>query len=308
MSDAPAGGPTLVAALASPSPRLATIHRRQVHRDPWPDFSTFDPAPWSVDQRRRAAREWAHRGRNELGSVQQFSELCHALATARVEFEILGSLARLITDEVRHAQLCTEFAAVLWPAEALGPIEDTLDWPRPRAPWRAAPELRRPRAEGDPDDESAVLRWAASAILTACCLGETLSRPMLEALAIVATEPLAEAVCRQILRDEHLHATFGWEALGALLPRLGEDDRAALQAQLGEDLRGFERTVCGGIDIAEVAGCELVIERGEPNLGVLDTRQYAMIYFACVEGEIFPRLRELGFDTQSAWLARAKPR
>ncbi len=285
--------------LAPAGERLGGAHRKQVHRDPWPDFARFDPAPWPAAQRRAAALQWAGRARNEHGSVQQFGQLTQVLASACVELELLGCLARMITDEVRHAELCARMALTLWPEGRRGEPR-VFRWPQPRPPWRDPPS---PRELADPEPR---LAWAAEAILTACCLGETLSKPMLEALVVVSTEPLAEAVSRQILRDEHLHATFGFEALARLLPRLSADSRARLQAELARDFAGFERSVCGTIDIAEVADSEIVIARGEPNLGVLDERQYAMIFYACLESEIFPKLRELGLDPDAAWAARPR--
>lgn len=283
--------------LAPAGERLGSVHRKQVHRDPWPDFTSFDPAPWPVEQRRAAAIQWAGRARNEHGSVQQFGQLTQVLASACVELELLGSLARMITDEVRHAELCAATALAIWPE---GPELEprVFRWPQPRPPWGDPPS---PRELGDSEPR---LAWAAEAILTACCLGETLSKPMLEALVVVSTDPLAEAVSRQILRDEHLHATFGFEALALLLPRLSERSRERLQQELASDLAGFERSVCGEIGIADVANSEIVIERGEPNLGVLTGHQYAMIFYSCLEAEIFPRLRALGLDPDAAWAAR----
>jgi hypothetical protein len=283
--------------LAPAGERLGSVHRKQVHRDPWPDFTSFDPRPWSPEQRRAAAIQWAGRARNEHGSVQQFGQLTQVLATARVELELLGCLARMITDEVRHAELCAATALAMWPE---GPRAEprVFRWPQPRPPW---PDPPSPREVSDPEPR---LAWAAEAIMTACCLGETLSKPMLEALVVVSTEPIAEAVSRQILRDEHLHATFGFEALEILLPRLSDASRERLQRELASDFAGFERSVCGGIGIAEVANSEIVIERGEPNLGVLSAHQYAMIFYSCLETEIFPQLRALGFDPDAAWAAR----
>lgn len=278
--------------------RLGGAHRKQVHRDPWPAFDSFDPTPWPVEQRRAAAIQWAGRARNEHGSVQQFGQLTQVLASACVELELLGVLARMITDEVRHAELCARMALALWP-EGVTTEPRVFRWPQPRPPWRDPPS---PRELLEPEPR---LRWAAEAILTACCLGETLSKPMLDALVVVTTEPIAEAVSRQILRDEHLHATFGFEALALLWPRLSDDSRAALQAELAADFAGFERSVCGSITIADVAGSEIVIERGEPNLGTLTDHQYAMIFYSSLEHDIFPRLRELGLDPDAAWRARA---
>jgi hypothetical protein len=283
--------------LAPAGDRLGGAHRKQVHRDPWPAFEQFDPEPWTLEQRRKAAIQWAGRARNEHGSVQQFGQLTQVLASACVELELLGVLARMITDEVRHAELCARMAIALWP-EGMQTEAQVFRWPQPRPPWMDPPSPRE-RLEPEPR-----LAWASRAILTACCLGETLSKPMLEALVVITTEPIAEGVSRQILRDEHLHATFGFETLELLLPRLGDESRARLQAGLAQDLAGFEQSVCGEIKIADVAGSEVTIERGEPNLGVLSGHQYAMIFYSCLETEIFPRLRALGLDPERAWATR----
>ncbi|MFV8749514.1 hypothetical protein ACNOYE_03060 [Nannocystaceae bacterium ST9] len=286
--------------LAATTDRLARIHRAQVHRDPWPEFERFDSAPWPSEQRRAAAVQWAGRARAEYGSIQQFSGVAHVLTTARIELELLGSLARLITDEVRHAELCAAMALAIWPeGRTLEP--HVFGFPRPREPWRPAPPFVAADELAEPQ-----LAWVAGALLTACCLGETLSRPMLDALVVVTTDPIAEAVSQQIRRDEHLHATFGWDALAHLLPRLAAESRVALQRQLADDFAGFERSVCRGIDITAMAGREITIERDQPNLGVLTDEQYAMIFFATVEGEIFPQLRELGLDPERAWAERAR--
>jgi hypothetical protein len=227
--------------------------------------------------------------------VHQFTALAYVLSEARAPLIVLGALARLITDEVRHAELCAEAAHRICP-EGLDEQSAMFQWPAPRLPWPRPPEPDR--------DESARVAWAADAILTACCFGETLSRPMLEAIAVVATDPMPEAVARQILRDEHLHATFGWEALGWLMPRLSSNGRDQLIAALPSRYAEFERSTCCGIGIERVAGTELVIERGAANLGTLGDEQYAMIFFATVEQEIIPRLEQLGLPGHQAWADR----
>lgn len=302
MSEAPRSGCERM--LAPSTDRLARIHRAQVHREPWPAFETFDPSAWPVELRRAAALQWAGRARAEHGSIQQFSSITHVLTNAQLELELLGSLARLITDEVRHAELCAAMALAVWPE---GPTREpkVFGWPRPREPWGPPPPFAKPGAGLEPDEVEPQLAWVASAVLTACCLGETLSRPMLDALVVVATCPIAEAVCQQIRRDEHLHATFGWDVLAHLLPRLRDESRARLQDQLARDFAGFERSVCQGITIEAMAGRAITIERGEPNLGTLSDEQYAMIFFSTIEGEIFESLAQLGFDPLRAWQTRS---
>lgn len=280
--------------LALASERLASMHRVQVHRDPWPDFASFEVARYDVALRRAAAVQWAGRARAEHGSIHQFTQLAHALSNARAPLHVLGALARLVTDEVRHAELCAEMALACWP-EGAAEGASAFAWPAPVSPWPEPPTST---------DAGPLRAWAAEAIAVACCVGETLSRPMLEAIAVVATDPLAEACARQILRDEHLHATFGWEALGWLVPQLDDDARAALHRRLSSALAGFESTTACGIPLADVAGREIAIERGAPNLGTLDDLQYAMIFYATLESEIVPRFAALGLDAGRAWAER----
>ena len=298
-SDAVARGSSTCERLVAPAtPRLARIHRAQVEREPWPDFAVFDRGRYDLALRREAAGEWARRAVAEHGSIHQFSALSHALCEARVGLELLGPLARLITDEVRHAELCARMALAIDPE---GPTARPGDfaWPIPQAPWAAAP---------DPGAREAALAWAAEVMLVACCLGETLSRPMYDALIVRCTDPIAEAVLRQIQRDEHLHAAFGWDALALLLPALEASGRARLEGALRRAFGGFEATTACGIEVAALAGTTLEVRRGEgPNLGTMDAAHYATIFFATIEREIFPALAALGFDPAAAWRERSRP-
>lgn len=283
--------------LRSATERLGRMHRAQVHRDPWPSFEALGDR-YDGALRRAAALQWAGRARAEHGSVHQFTALGHALCNATVELPVLGALARLITDEVRHAELCAAMAHACWPEQqARDPA--VFRWRPPTLPWPAPPE---------PDgDLEPLLAWAARAIIVSCCIGETLSRPMLDAIVVVATEPLAQAVARQILRDEHLHAAFGWETLGLLLPRLRPSSQAELQAALPAAFASVERTTACGISIERVANTSIEITPGDasrPNLGTLSDEQYAMIFFATMEAEVLPQLERLGFDAFGAWRAR----
>ncbi|MCH9684004.1 MAG: hypothetical protein K0V04_21400 [Deltaproteobacteria bacterium] len=283
--------------LALGTERLGRMHRTQVHRDPWPQFEQFDPTRYDATLRRAAAVQWAGRARAEHGSVHQFTIVAHTLCNTRSELPVLGALSRLITDEVRHAELCAEMALACWP-EGTQTEPAVFRWEPPRAPWRMPPGL-----EDQPVEP--LLAWAAEAILISCCIGETLSRPMLEAIAVVATEPLADAVARQILRDEHLHATFGWETLALLVPRLSTTDKRALQKRMARAFAGVEATTACGVSVEQVAGKTIAIERGDaPNLGTLTDEQYAMIFFATMENEVLPRMEAVGLEAWEGWRSR----
>lgn len=279
------------------------MHRRQVHRDRWPDFDAFDPDDHPEPLRRQAARQWMRRAREEQGSVYEFSTLLRVLCEARVPVEMQGALARLVTDEVRHTELCARMGRTVWP-EGPDAEPEIFAWPTPRTPWDAPPPLDRDSEEPDLEPH---WRWAADAVLTSCCIAETLSKPLFEAVATVTTDPVSEAVLRQILRDEHLHAAFGWDTLGVLWEQLSAESRVWLQRRLGRRLRGFERSCAGGLPVERFAGTEVVIEPGdpaEPNLATLDREQYAGIFYATLESEIFPRFAEIGLDPEQAWAER----
>ncbi len=275
------------------------MHRAQVHRDPWPDFAAFDREAYDPVLRRAAAVQWAGRARAEHGSVHQFTILSHTLCCARVPLTLVGALSRLVTDEVRHAELCAEMALACYPEGKEGEPA-IFRWERPVAPWRDPPTL-------DDDALMPVWQWAAEAICVSCCIGETLSRPMLEAIAVVATDPVADAVARQILRDEHLHASFGWESLGWLVARLDDEARAGLTDRMTRSFAAVEKSTTCGIPIEEVAGKALEIGPSEvPNLGVLTDEQYAMIFYATMETEVLPQLQALGLPALEAWGVRPR--
>jgi hypothetical protein len=282
--------------LAGVTDAMGSMHRAQVHRDRWPDFAAFAVADHAAPLRRAAAVQWAGRARAEHGSIVQFTQLAHVLACVRAPLTWTGALARLVTDEVRHAELCARMAHACWP-EGLEHEPPVFAWPSPTLPWDPPPPA---------DDDAALWAWAAEAIAIACCLGETLSRPMLEAIAVVATCPVAEACARQILRDEHLHAAFGWQALSDIVPRLDDGARARLHRCIARSLAGFQSSTACGIEVAEVAGQAIEIVRGATNLGTLSDLQYAMIFYATLETEILPQLDALGLDGTRAWAERGQ--
>ena len=280
------------------TPALAAIHRSQTHRAPWPDWPAhLDHLPATL--RRDAAVQWAARARNEHRSVHQFAALTSAATRARLPLEILGGLARLVTDEVRHAEVCARMALLCEP-EARPTEPEIFRWPAPVTGW-----------DPEPDDDDDRMAWMAFAVLEACCFGESLSVPMLRAISTVATEPVARVASDQILRDEHLHARFGWDTLGLLWPRLRARDRATLETRLPALMRGFERSCCQHITLAEVAAAPSVtVEPGDPevpNLGTLTALHYAVIFYATIESDILPELTRLGVDALAAWHSRLEP-
>lgn len=272
---------------------LAAVHRKQIQRSPWPVYSELDLSGYSEELRVEAAHQWATRAGAEHSSVFQFSQLSQALTLARAPIEILGALSRLITDEVRHVQLCLDVAKACCPPN----WTHLLDLPSPYSPWSPFnPEAERVE----------LFAWASRAVLIACCLGESLSKPMLEVIALQSTEPVIEAATLQILKDEELHSVFGWESLGYLITELNEAALEELHRTLPQALAGLELTTTHGITVAQCVGQPLTVSRSKdkPNLGTLDARQSATVFYSTLDSMIFPELSKLGFDPLKAWRQR----
>jgi len=101
--------------LADCSDALAAMHRGQIRRDPWPAIEAFDRSAYPSELLESSAIQWAGRAQAEHGSVHQFTQVAHALCEARAPLEVLGAISRLITDEVRHAELCAAMAEACAP-------------------------------------------------------------------------------------------------------------------------------------------------------------------------------------------------
>lgn len=274
--------------------RISAMGLSHIRREPWPDFASFQADDYPLPLRKAAARQWWRRAREEYGSIHEFSQLSHVLSRVKAPLSFLTALARIVSDEARHTYLCAEMARALLCGE-----DGDFEWKAPALPWNEPPT-------GDED----VFRWVADAIMCSCCVGETLSRPLYEALALTTTDPIPRSVVEQILKDEQLHATFGWEALEWLAAQLEESDRSWLSTRISARLAAFERACVGDrFRLEDLAGAEVTLSEpnpaAEPNLGTQDPRRYAIIFYDTVETEILPRFSALGFDGQRLWQARA---
>ncbi|MFW5967207.1 MAG: hypothetical protein ACOCV2_06795 [Persicimonas sp.] len=249
------------------------------------DWDAFELERYDEELREQARREWATRAVAEYYSTSQFSQLTHRLCRAGAPVELIGASTRLATDECRHAELCARVA------DLFGGRDDFEVEHEPLSKY------------DDLED-----RWLAIAmtILELCCFGETISVPILRGMQVVSNDVVIERVAEIIASDEGYHMNFGWEALEWLVPRLDDEQRAAMRDALPELFANFEHVCGGGPDVLEeLAGYELVVEEDtEPNPAVLTQKQYAGMFYHCVDQELMPRLNALGFDATSAWAER----
>lgn len=267
--------------LTSTTEIIGRFHRNLMDRREI-DWDAFDADRYDDETLERAREEWSMRATAEYYSTAQFAQLLHRLCQVGAPVEMIGASTRLATDECRHAELCAKLADCVGGREGFDVDPDQLS------------------LYDDTDDD-----WLAvyRTILQVCGFGETISVPVLQAMHVVANDPVAEDVAEIIAADEGYHMNFGWEALEWMTPRLDDDQWQVVRESLPEMFASFERVCAGSPDaLRELAGDELTVEQDdEPNLGMLSETQYAAIFYHCIEEDIIPRLEELGFDAMGAW-------
>ncbi|MEZ4392253.1 MAG: ferritin-like domain-containing protein [Polyangiales bacterium] len=266
---------------------LETLHRRFLDdRRPTIPWDRLDPAVLDDEGRETARRAWSARVDAEYRSMVVFGELIARLPEAGVALEASCAASRLLQDEARHTELCARVA------EALGG--------HPEARFDAS-ELR---LVDDLPAHLFVARWTASM----CCVGEAASVGLLQVLASRATDPCVKVVLDILLRDEVLHDRFGWALAAEVIPRLTDDEREWLAADLAFAFAHYDRVdaACMRPDGAPMPE-ETLAERDRwstNNLGLASRASFARAFYERLDGVILPGLHALGVPAYESWAAR----
>jgi len=241
--------------------------------DDWPRFGR--------EARSAAAALWASRASQERCSAAVFATIVAGLARLPLPLPLLGALARIPCDELRHAALCGRLAGELGFPEP----EDDLEGARRRlCPPGVAPTAA-----------------AISLLLVEGAVGETMSTALFAATRSATNEPRTRAALSLILRDEARHARTCWEAFSVIADRVPVD-RLCLEADLSRELGIIEqqtilpalrRVEAGAIDPPELEA-----------LGVLPALRRAEVFYATLETKVLPRVSALGMDGPAAWARR----
>jgi hypothetical protein len=241
------------------------------------DPSVLDPA-----RREATRRAWAARMVAEYRSMVVFAEMLARFPEVGLPLAVVTAATRLVQDESRHTELCGRVAGALG-----GHGDATLD---PRGLRLFAPEL---------DPWLFVARWTLSML----CVGETTSVALLDELRRSATDPCVRVVLRIIHRDETLHDRFGWALARCVLPRLDDDQREWLAADLAVALAHYER-----VDADCLRGGDGALppapEVSGPNLGAVPVERFAHAFYRALDGVALPRLETLGVSARAAWAHR----
>ena len=270
---------------------FATLHRRYLDdgRPPIP-WDRLDASALDDATRELTRRAWAARVDAEYRSMVVFGELIARLPEAGLPLEVSTAATRLLQDEARHTELCARFADALG-----GHREVRFD----RGSLRLVDDLPA---------HLFVARWTASMF----CVGEAASVGLLQVLAARATDPCARAVLDTLLRDEVLHDRFGWALAAELFPRLTDDEREWLAADLAFAFAHYDRIDAGCLraDGGEMP-VETDVERdrwASNNLGVSSRVSFARAFYERLDAVILPGLSALGVPAFEAWAARGDAR
>ena len=222
----------------------------------------LDPA------QRRAAREvWEARMRDERRAVMAMSQLVADLSRAGAPLDVVGAGAALVHDEARHVEICAAVAEALDPST---PVYARL----PLLPPHGTTDLRR---------------RVVLSVVSLLCVGETLSAALLAEAREACTDPVIDAVLTELLRDESIHARFGWWWLDTPQGELSPEEASAIEPMLARLFRDLERTFLDDV------------EEGATPPGAVPADARSEVLYRVVTETIVPRLERHGVRARGAW-------
>jgi len=183
---------------------------------PWDALDPRDHPPHLVERARAA---WTESTFNEYCTAAAFAELLSAMLAAGAPIDLVGMAGDFVADEMAHVELNARMAMTLG-----GAAPALVDFDRLTA--RIDPALS-PFAR------------ASELVIRTCCVGESLSVPLLSGTMRAANHPLTRAVLERIVCDEAPHARLGWLWLEWASERLDDHERTRLADVALDALRGF---------------------------------------------------------------------
>ncbi|HSO31211.1 MAG TPA: hypothetical protein VLT33_01810 [Labilithrix sp.] len=234
----------------------------------------------SIDATDAATREmvglqWQERATAELRVASMFATMAREIFETGADPVVVRLVARAVSDEVRHAEVCRALARrylardVAWPPP--GPVPLPFHEP--------ASEALRPTLH-----------------LTAmCCINETIASAWLERSLSDATVPLARAALRALLADDIDHARIGWAHLAS----------TAVSPAVRAQIAGWLPRLLEAAVLPWLRDPGLSSAPGAPAHGVPSAAATRAVVLETVRDVVLVGLERVGVDTASgaAWLA-----
>lgn len=236
-----------------------------------------DPSVDAEDAATRAiiGHQWQERSSAELRVASMFAIIARELFETGADPVVQQIVARAVSDEVRHAEICRALARrylardVAWPPP--GPV--------PLPHHGPASEALRPTLH----------------ITAMCCINETLATAWLERSLADTTAPLARAAVRALLADDVDHARAGWAHLAS--PHVSARVRAQIAGWL-------PRLLEAAAALPWLRGAGPAAAHGVPSHGVPSSATTRAVVMETLHEVVMVGLDRVGVDTASAraWL------
>lgn len=228
----------------------------------------------SLDDAERAlvVASWRSRMNFEYASARVFGDLVGQAMRAGLPPRVVADVARMATEEIRHAEACAEVLV-------------NLD----AAPTCAA--LGATPAAARHEDATARVAFARN-VASVGCASETVAVALVESERAIAATPDLERVLTGILRDEIGHARLGWTALRKIVAELDARERRDLDRYLPTL---FEHQLGHYGRLAELPP---TTERAR-RAGAPDGRASLALFWETLEGVIVPGLEATGLDARA---------
>lgn len=231
-----------------------------------------DPSVDAQDARTRQTigRQWEERATAELRVASMFATIAREIFETGADPVVMKLVARAVSDEVRHAEICRLLAARY--------LDRDVAWPPPGP----VPLPHHDRA-------SDVLRPTLH-IAAMCCINETLASAWLEACRADATAPLARAALRQLLTDDIDHARIGWAHLAS----------STVTREVRAQLAGWLPRLLEASMLPWLEGAGDPSHAGFPAQGVPSSATTREVVTSTIRDVVLVGFDQLGVETSSA--------
>ncbi|HMV43913.1 MAG TPA: hypothetical protein PK079_03295 [Leptospiraceae bacterium] len=203
---------------------------------------------------------WLRTAYSEYASAAAFTNISQALLACAAPLDMVSCVNDFAIDELIHTEVAILVANKLGCNYAL-----EIDYNK----------LVRPASK-----ENASILKACELIVRSCCVGETLTVPILKKSAELAKSELISKTLTKIRKDEISHAQFGWYFLDWAEPFLNQSDLNFLGNVTRETIDSFQIV--------------LNAECSESGYGVLACQDFDPIFLSAVQKNVILPLKERG--------------
>lgn len=226
----------------------------------------------SKKAREAARRFWSQRAWSEYAALPALSRLLLLGVGERAPVTESSALAAILHDEALHTQLSKDAADALG-----GYVEDVPDDLAYDPYVYAAPSSMT----------------LAEALVTGGCLGETISRALIQVRLPHTSHPALAAVVARTLKDESVHVAYAWGVAERVLPALPRAERRRIADLVAPALRGHD-TGRASSALAQRQQERLRQAVADAGLGSVTVDDEQRAVRRVIETKISPGLRRLG--------------